>query len=132
MPSLDGEVNFRCKIPPDVRMDGRLSVVHVARSLLQRRKQPQHSQQQQKPANVTSTAEDSADSQSLQQQELRALTAGEIADLCLLQGSIEKNTLPYDALDPFAMDAARRLLERDPQSIEHRLMALRDALGQIK
>jgi Arc/MetJ-type ribon-helix-helix transcriptional regulator len=126
------EANFRNRIPPDGQMDGRSSVVNVALSLLLRQQQQQQQQQEQEEiANVTTTAEASADSPSLQQQELLALTAGEIADLCLLQRSTEKNTLPYDALDPFAMDATLRLPEIDPRSIDQRLMALRDALQSV-
>jgi hypothetical protein len=109
-------------------MESRPSVIHVARSLLQRQKQQQQQQQQQggRLENGASPAE-LGDSQSLQQQELLALTAGDIAGLCFLQRSAATNVLPYEPLDPFAMDSALRVPQSDPKSVEQRLMALRDA-----
>lgn len=113
----------------DDRMNGRPSVVDVARSLLQRQRQQQ---QQQKEGGIPGSSTLPTASASPQQQELHALTAGEISDLCFLQKAAANRTLPYEALDPFAIDAALRVPQSDPRSLEHRLMALRDALGQIK
>jgi hypothetical protein len=137
MPSLGDQ--FCNMLPSDDPMKGQPSVVHVARSLLQRRKQQQQQQQQQPQPQLPqldgasfahATPSESTGLQSLQQQELSALTAGEITDLCFLRKSAENNMLPYEALDPFAMDAELRVPQRDHRSIGHRLMALRDALVQ--
>jgi hypothetical protein len=140
MPSLGDQ--FCNMIPSNDPMKGRPSVVHVARSLQQRRKQRQRQRQQQQEQQqqqqqqlegarfAHATTSESAGLQSLQQQELSALTAGEIADLCFLRKSADNNMLPYEALDPFAMDAELRVPQRDHRSIENRLMALRDALVQ--